>query len=273
MGRVLFILACVASSALAGTIDDAIHDARYIEYGRGFAPYTARIGGVDTDGTTPFGSCVLIHDRWALTAAHVVKDFTRGVVIASTGRRTIDRICVHQGFSEPMFLWHDIALVRVNEPFGLPRYPPLATGEVAIGATASVVGYGITGRLSTGHSTYDGELRAGTGVVARIEAGVIVLPARRGGSPLPLCIAPGDSGGPLFVDGRLAGIHSLTMKVRDGTSTRSREGEESAHTRVALYHKWMHQVMGEDVDAVCTNRECPLRSQSPAIPSRSLAQE
>jgi hypothetical protein len=273
MGRVLFILACVASSAFAGTTDDAIPDARYIEYGRGFSAYTARIGGVDTDGTTPFGSCVLIHDRWALTAAHVVEDFTRGVVIASTGRRRIDRICVHQGFASAVYLWHDIALVRVNESFGLPRYPPIATGDVPVGATASVVGYGITGRLSTGHDTYDGELRAGTGVVSRVEAGVIVLPARRGGSPLPLCIAPGDSGGPLFVNGELAGIHSLTMKTRDGTPTRSREGEESAHTRVALYHKWMHEVMGEDVDGICKTGSCPLRSPSPAIPSRSLAQE
>jgi hypothetical protein len=273
MGRVLFILACVASSAFAGTTDDAIPDARYLEYGKGFAPYTARVGGLHEDGTTPFGTCVLIHDRWALTAAHVVEGLQRGVVIASTGTRRIDRICVHQGFTNAVYLWHDIALVRVNEPFGLPRYPPIATGDVPVGATASVVGFGITGRLSTGHDTYDGELRAGTGVVARIEAGVIVLPAKRGGSPLPLCIAPGDSGGPLFVNGELAGIHSLTMKVRDGTPTKSREGEESAHTSVALYHKWIHAVMGEDVDGICKTGSCPLRSASPAIPCRSLVRE
>lgn len=259
MGRVLFLIACVASSALAGTTDDAIPDARYIEYGKGFAPYTARIGGVEADGTTPFGTCVLIHDRWVLTAAHVVQDLTRGVVIGSMGRRKIDRICVHQDFAHAVFLNHDIALVRVNEPFGLAFYPPLSTGDERPGATVSVVGYGMTGRLSSGRERYDGELRAGTGILGRFEAGVIVLPARRGTSPLPICIAPGDSGGPLFVGGRLAGINSLTMKERDGTPTVSKEGEESAHTRVSLYHDWIHRVMGQDVDAVCKDEACPSR--------------
>lgn len=273
MGRVLFIIALVASSALAGTTDDAIPDARYVEYGRTFSTYTARIGGVDVDGTTPFGSCVLIHDRWALTAAHVVEDFTRGVVIASTGRRRIDRIAVHQGFTDAIMLWNDLALVRVDQSFGLDFYPPISTGDEKPGATVSVVGYGITGRLSAGHSTYDGELRAGTGIIGRFEAGTLIVPARRGNSPLPFCIAPGDSGGPVFAGGKLVGINSLTMKVSDGTPTKSREGEESAHTRVSIYHDWIHAVMGEDVDGVCKDKGCPSRSRSPAIPSRNLAHE
>jgi hypothetical protein len=251
----LFIL-CWASSAFAGTTDDAIPDARYLAYAEGFRPYTARIIGVLPDGTTPAGSCVLIADHWCLTAAHVVEDYAHGLVHASTGIRRIERIFPHREYTDGNYGWHDLALVRVDRPFGLAWYPPLSSGQEAIGATVSVAGYGLTGRLSTGHTHGDGALRAGTGRIVRFERGCIVLPAMRGGSPLPMCIAPGDSGGPLFVDGRLCGINSFTMKEQDGTRTRSKAGEESAHTRVSLYHDWYHEVMGHEFDATCSVVAC-----------------
>jgi secreted trypsin-like serine protease len=53
-------------------------------------------------------------------------------------------------------------------------------------------------------------------------------------------IAPGDSGGPLFVDGRLAGINSYTASPR--SYTRSQYGEESGHTRIAVYRDWIERV-------------------------------
>lgn len=251
----LFIL-CWASSALAGTTDDALPDARYLAYGKGFSAYTARIIGVLPDGTTPAGSCVLIADHWCLTAAHVVHDYTRGLVHASTGTRRIERIFQHRHYDDGKYGWYDVALVRVDRPFGLEWYPPLSSGQEAVGALVSVAGYGMTGRLSTGYTHGDGALRAGTGRIVRFERGCIVLPAMRGGSPLPYCIAPGDSGGPLFVDGRLAGINSFTMKEQDGTRTRSRVGEESAHTRVSLYHDWYHEVMGCEIDGTCSVVAC-----------------
>jgi hypothetical protein len=251
----IFLL-CWASSAFAGTTDDAIPDARYLEYGRDFAPYTAKIIGTLPDGTMPCGSCVLIADHWALTAAHVVEGYAKAIVHTANGIRRVERIFAHREYQDGNYGWHDIALVRVAEPFGLRSYPPLSSGEEAIGDTVSVAGYGLTGRLSTGHTHGDGALRAGTGKIVRFEHGLIVLPAMRGGSPLPLCITPGDSGGPLFVHQRLAGINSFTMKTADGTRTRSRAGEESAHTRVSLYHDWYHEVMGEEFDATCSVLAC-----------------
>jgi hypothetical protein len=251
----IFLL-CWASSAFAGTTDDALPDARYLEYGKGFAPYTARIIGVLADGKTPAGTAVLIADHWAMTAAHVVEGFTRGIVHTAGGIRRIERIFAHAEYTEGNYGWHDIALVRVSESFGLRSYPPLSSGQEAAGDIVSVAGYGMTGRLSTGYTHGDGALRAGTGKIVRFERGLIVLPARHGSSPLPLCIAPGDSGGPLFVHGRLAGINSFTMKDADGTRTKSKSGEESCHTRVVLYHDWIHDVIGQEFDAACSVASC-----------------
>jgi secreted trypsin-like serine protease len=55
-------------------------------------------------------------------------------------------------------------------------------------------------------------------------------------------IAPGDSGGPLFIGRELAGINSFTMADRGPLN--SREGEETGHTRVSLYLEWIAAVQG-----------------------------
>ena len=82
---------------------------------------------------------------------------------------------------------------------------------------------------------------------------------RRDGSPLPFCIAPGDSGGGLWgaaTDGRtvLIGVNSFTSR-RGREKTRSQVGEESGHTRVALYLAWMREVAGE-LDGPCKLAGC-----------------
>jgi hypothetical protein len=87
---------------------------------------------------------------------------------------------------------------------------------------------------------------------------VWVCQIRRGGSPLPFCIAPGDSGGGLWArasDGRtvLVGVNSYTATA--GKQTRSRAGEESGHTRVAMYLPWIREVAGA-LDEPCMLAGC-----------------
>jgi hypothetical protein len=90
-------------------------------------------------------------------------------------------------------------------------------------------------------------------------ASVWVCKIERGGSPLPFCIAPGDSGGGLWAkaaDGRtvLVGVNSYTAKVGK-PPVRSQAGEESGHTRVALYLDWILEVAGK-LDEPCTLAAC-----------------
>jgi hypothetical protein len=56
-------------------------------------------------------------------------------------------------------------------------------------------------------------------------------------------------------DGRtvLVGVNSYTAKV--GTGVRSRAGEESGHTRVALYLEWIDGIAGK-LDAECIMPGC-----------------
>lgn len=248
MRAVLLIVAAVVSTATAGTIDDAIPDARYREYGETFAPYTARIVGIQTDQKPAVATCTLIDTHWALTAAHVVESMTHCTIITGTTLHRVDRIFVHHEYESR--LQHDIALVRVATPFTLARYPALTDGSEQLGSVCVAVGYGATGPLTTGFTTSDAEIRAGTMVLDEAEGTNYICRIDRGRSPLPFCIAPGDSGGGLFAaasDGRtvLVGVNSF-VSSRGTPPMRSAVGEETGHTRVALYLDWIRQVCKPD---------------------------
>ena len=119
----------------------------------------------------------------------------------------------------------------------------------------------MTGSLANGLQEGDGRLRAGTVFLGAIERGVYVCPIRRTpeAGPLPLCIAPGDSGGPLWAtaaDGstRLVGVNSYVARTGGGKA-RYVVGEESGHTRVALYLDWIAEVAGP-LDGGCRLPSC-----------------
>lgn len=256
-GLVVLFAAWVAVVAHAGTIDPGIADARYREYGETFAAYTCRLMGTNTNDELQVGTCTIVGPHWALTAAHVVADMTEVYVVCGKEPHRVDRVFAHADYTGT-FASDDIAMVHVSRPFELRFYPPLSDGTEQVGDVCTAVGYGVTGNLETGWIGGDGLIRAGTQRLASKERSVWVCQIKRTGSPLPFCIAPGDSGGPLWAksaDGRtvLVGVNSYTAKI--GTGGRSRAGEESGHTRVALYLDWIYGIAGK-LDEPCTMPGC-----------------
>jgi hypothetical protein len=58
---------------------------------------------------------------------------------------------------------------------------------------------------------------------------------------MDLLIFKGDSGGGLFIEGMLAGIHSQIMKT-GLSSPLSRYGDSSVHTRISTNIKWINSI-------------------------------
>jgi hypothetical protein len=231
-------------AAVAGTTDDAVPDARYIEYGSRFRDYTSKFSGRDEAGRLNEATATLISPHWAITAAHVAHGVNGITLTTGTTSRPVDRVVAHPDWVDDKHGWHDLALLHCETPAGIAYYPPLSDGDEKVGQTVSIVGYGLHGRLTDGHSGYDGKLRAGTQTIERFERTVIVCHAQCGTSTLEFCISPGDSGGPLFAGGKLAGVNSFTMAAKG--PLKSRQGEETAHTRVSLYREWINQVMEDN---------------------------
>lgn len=252
MRRVIFLMLCWGSSVLAGTTDDAIPDARYLEYATGFAPYTLNLVARDPGGQLFTATAVAIAPHYALTAAHVASDIASCSLATGARVTNVRQVWVHHDWRDTNLGIADIAILRTDKPFGIGFYPPLCDGGEGIGDVISIAGYGVTGRLSTGHTHADGRLRAGTNTIERFERAIIVCHAKPGSSPLEYCIAPGCSGGPLFLKGKLAGINSFTSRDAGTGSLRSGTGEESGHTRVSLYREWILSVVGEELDAAAS---------------------
>lgn len=241
MLRSVVIAAAVAAKAVGGTIDDGVPDQRYLDHAKSFSPYTVKFEARNGEARLHSATATLIADRWAVTAAHVVHGCTQVRLQVGGEWIDVDRVVVHEAWKD-VAGEHDIALLHSVRSFGLSSFPPLATRRHAEGSQVDIVGYGITGPMTQGHVVSDGRLRAGTNTIERYERHMIVCLAKRGSSRLEMCIAPGDSGGPLFCGGELAGIHSLTMK--DKGPLKSREGEESGHTSVFEFRDWIEGVMG-----------------------------
>lgn len=249
---IVFLMLCWASSVLAGTTDDAIPDARYLDYATGFAPYTLKLVARDPGGRFFTATAVAIAPHYALTAAHVASEIASCSLATGARVTNVRQVWVHQDWRDTDPRVADISILRTGEAFGLGFYPPLCEGGEGSGDVVSIAGYGVTGRLSTGHTHSDGRLRAGTNTIERFERAVIVCLAKPRSSPLEYCIAPGCSGGPLFLDGKLAGINSFTSRDAGTGPLRSGTGEESGHTRVSLYREWIMSIVGAELDAAAT---------------------
>jgi len=95
----------------------------------------------------------------------------------------------------------------------------------------------------TGANNHDSKKRAGSNFIDRIEKDLLICsPSKRNDknfTSLEFLIASGDSGGGLFIDTKLAGIHFCVMVT--GKNPQSKYGEESGHTRISNFIEWINE--------------------------------
>jgi hypothetical protein len=214
-------------------------------------------------------SATLIAPDWVLTAAH-------SLTAASAGTFTIDgtayastQLIANPGWnnSNP-FGGYDFGLVHLSSPVIGVTPAALYSGTLDVGQIGTFVGYGFTGTGLTGWTTpLDGLKRAFQNVIdGNFGNPSLVLgcdfdnphnAADNGfGDPTPLplegCVAPGDSGGGVFItiSGQtyLEGVISF-VATADGNAN-SDYGDASGFGRVSAFMPWITTTIPEP--STCT---------------------
>ncbi|HEY8665386.1 MAG TPA: trypsin-like serine protease [Tepidisphaeraceae bacterium] len=271
------------STTFGGTIRDDRLDQRYRDMGSQYAA-EGEVQFSDSQGSF-LASGTLVGDRWILTAAHVVDagtDVSSMRVTIGGQTYTADAWRPHPGWNGDLGRGNDIGLIHLS--IAVPDIAPatLYTGKKETGKLGTFAGFGTTGTGDTGWKQgTGGTLRAGQNRVddkgSRFGYSKNILLSdfdapRRGGilgflpspfealnvlgsrnpSDFEYSIAPGDSGGGMFIvpkkkqPAQLAGVNSFggsLLPPFGDSSSDSSYGDYFGVTRVSPYVGWIQSEM------------------------------
>lgn len=245
MGKYLFIIFfLLVRFSIAGTIDPNTPDNKYIEYAQQFSS-VGILTGKSEKGYDYFASAVAIDSHHVLTAAHVVKDCQTCFFLIEDSKYFVNKINYSKKYNDNLFGVGDIALCFLDKELPLKNYPELYIDNNEKNKECSIVGFGMTGTFISGIKNGDMKKRAGTNVIDDIDRELLICSPSKGKNKtqLEFLIASGDSGGGLFINGKLAGINSCVFKSQG--SPDCKYGTESGHTRVSKYIDWIKECIKE----------------------------
>ncbi|PWW60296.1 S1 family peptidase [Actinokineospora spheciospongiae] len=155
----------------------------------------------------------IVAARWVITAKHCANSANR-FLIGSTDRNAGQSRTAVRSVSHPSA---DLILYQINSPVST-TYAALTTTAPAVGSSEQVYGFGRT--ESARDSRY---LKVATMRITGRSSSFIDATQGNGYT------GPGDSGGPVFQNGRLIGVHSYG-NTSAGTS---------GHVNVYTYRQWI----------------------------------
>jgi hypothetical protein len=264
-GRLTLVLGLLVSTALqptalrSATIRDDQPDSGYLNLGAS-ADYASVGLFVNSWGYT--GSATLIAPDWVLTAAHSLDAASSGTFTINGNAYTSTALFRDPGWNGNVFNGYDFGLVHLSTPVVGVTPATLYTGSAEVGLTATYVGFGFTGTGLTGWKTLDNQKRAFQNVTDGNYGNPAILlgfdfdnphntndNAFGDAFPLPLegAVAPGDSGGGVFltIDAQtyLAGVISF-IAATDGNAN-SDYGDVNGFGVVQSQLTWILSVVPE----------------------------
>lgn len=235
-----FITIFFIGSSYSGTIDPFCRDVEYIHYYTNF-DCVVRLEAIDKKGAILNSSAVIIGPRTILMAAHSIGNTDQIKIVLNDKAYKIIKVIKHKDFVQENYGYYDIAIGLSEIDLPLSKYPVLYQESNEVNQIASICGTGMTGNFKTGAIRSTKSPRAGTNRIDRTYGTSLVCSASEHGAKdctnLEFLICNGDSGGGLFIDGKLAGINSCVVAT-DGNAN-SDYGDETYHTRISELQEWI----------------------------------
>jgi secreted trypsin-like serine protease len=259
----ILMTAGIATEVRAGTIRDDVDSKFYRSLGTEYPS----VGRLLLNDRTELCSGTLVDPNWVLTAGHCLYTQESGQAKQATfqiGSQSYeaDAATYYQNWDGvDAAKGYDIGLLRLTNPVTNIKPATLYKGSTEVGEVAAYTGFGRTGNGAIGATTSNtGTKLAGANVIDgygsdfysnwsnRIIVSDFDSPSESTnlfGSPTPLdleySIAPGDSGGGVFIDGSLAGVNSFGS--REGNS---KYGSFMGATRVSPYVSWINNAIANN---------------------------
>ena len=191
-----------------------------------------------------FCSGTLISPTHVLTAAHCAEGVgnTQGTFQLGGNTYSTSEVHVHPGWNGNQLgtdSADDIAIYTLSTPVSGVTPTEIFRGTPAVGQLLTLVGYGGGGTGSTGHSGDFGTLREGTTPIDYVSWTIIAWDFENSSESNT---APGDSGGPAFLD--VGGTLYLAGVTSGGNNATAGYGDYSFDTRVDAYQDWIDSIVG-----------------------------
>jgi hypothetical protein len=200
--------------------------------------------GLVGDRSDDFCSGTLIGDRWVLTAGHCAEGVgaTQGRFTVGGNTYSTSQVYVHPQYNANRIgedSANDIALYQLSQPVTGIQPMQIFRGTPTVGQLLTLVGFGAGGTGNGGHNGDFGTKRVGTTPIDGVTPKLITW---RFDNNSESNTAPGDSGGPAFV--QVGGIYYVAGVTSGGSRNDAGIGDNSFDTRVDAYASWIDSLMG-----------------------------